>query len=57
MATNMVEGRNWKEYNNRLVNRGRIVDIYIAPALMADVGDVKRMNQGKREDISSILTS
>ena len=48
LATNMVEGRNWKEYNNRLVNRGRVVDIYIAPALMADVGDVKRMNQGKR---------
>jgi len=51
----MVESRNWKEYNDILVNRGRIINIYVS-AELCQKDDIKgRQIQGFLEDIGKYV--
>lgn len=46
LATNMDDNRNWKEYNCALVNRGRVINIYISADLCKET-DLRKSNRGK----------
>jgi len=43
----MIESRDWKEYNNRLVKRGEIT-LYVEPSVLKQDEELKCMNKGKR---------
>lgn len=46
LAIDMVESRNWKEYNNKLINRGRVINIYISADLCRN-DDIRKINKKK----------
>jgi hypothetical protein len=42
------EHRNWNLYNHQLVNRGKIIDLYLSSAVLSNEKDRKIINQNKR---------
>jgi hypothetical protein len=42
------EHRNWNLYNHQLVNRGRIIDLYLSSAVLSNTKDRKIANHNKR---------
>lgn len=46
LATTMKNNRNWKEYNHALINRGRVINVYIAAELCRNE-DIRKLNREK----------